>query len=164
MRRVVALTRIATVLALLLLAASALTQLDLSSYVQLRIEAYAVNVEGGQERLEEATSARPGQAVEYRVYAVNGSSQELQAGTVVVTVPVPPGTTFVANSARPASDDYLLEFSAPGADFMSPPVLVESGGSRRTANQSEYTAVRWTLLTPMAAGQEEVFSFRVTID
>lgn len=128
--------------------------------VSVRVEIYVVSVVGGEEQFTEATTARPGQIVEYRLFAVNNGSTTLPAGTVVITGPVPNGTQFVANSATPSSDSVLTEFSVDGTNFSEPPVL--TGG--RVAEPREYRAVRWTLLGAMEPGQEVTFVYRVTIN
>lgn len=133
--------------------------------VSVRLEIYLVSTVGGEERFTEATTARPGQTVEYRLFAKNESEETLPAGTVVVTGPILEGTTFVANSATPSSDRVLTEYSVDGEVFGEPPlVLPGEGGNRRVAEPTEYTAVRWTLLVPMEPGDEESFVYRVTLD
>lgn len=141
--------------------------------VSVRLEIYVVSevpVSGGgtEERYTEATTARPGQVVEYRLFATNEGDTTLPAGTVVLLGPVPDGTSFVPNSATPSSERVLTEFSAsrPPADdtFGEPPILVGEGDERSAAEPEAYTAVRWTLLEPMPPGQEEAFFYRVTVE
>jgi len=133
--------------------------------VEVRVEIYVVSEVQGTEQFTQATTARPGQVVEYRLFAVNRSETTLPAGTVKVTGPVPEGTTFVPNSETPASERVLTEYSADGgATFAQPPVLVQQGDQRSVAEPVEYTAVRWTLLVPLEPGQEEGFVYRVTVD
>ena len=145
--------------------------------VAIRIEIYIVNevpTEGGgtSEQYVEATSARPGQVVEYRLFAVNRGNTTLPGGTVILTGPVPDGTRFVPNSATPGSDRIVTEFTGPGATdpdtgqpiFSEPPVLATEDGETSAIDPTAYTAVRWTLLEPMAPGQEEAFFYRVVIE
>jgi uncharacterized repeat protein (TIGR01451 family) len=149
---------------LLALGGFAHAQDDLGDVVQLRLEMYLVTMEDGNERFTSSITARPGQVVEYRVLAVNRGDTELQAGTVVVTVPVPEGAVYIEGTATPIAEDMLIEFSANGTDYSTPPVLVTRGGTRGIAEPETYTGIRWTLLSPMAPGQEEVFTFRVTVE
>lgn len=144
-------------------AGTALAQ-DLSSAVQLRLEMFVVTQVEGQEQYTASITARAGETVEYRILAVNHAQEALQAGTVIITVPIPSDTTFLQNSAVPVSEDVLVEFRAEGSEFMTPPVFVVDNGNRRLAGADEYTGVRWTLLTPLAPGAEREFSFRVTVD
>lgn len=128
--------------------------------VSVRLEIYVVSMVGGQETFTEATSARPGQTVEYRLFATNNDSTTLPAGTVVVTGPVPDGTTFVANSATVDEERVLTEYSVNGATYGEEPIIIGT----RTAEAREYRAVRWTLLFDMEPGQEAMLVYRVTVN
>ena len=147
--------------------------------VSVRIEAYIVSqvtAEDGSvtERFSESTTARPGQVVEYRVFATNNDATTLPAESVSVLGPVPDGSTYVAGSATGTTgertqalsnpdnsttltqDQVRAEFSVDGETF--------SPASEITQGSESYRAVRWTLLTPLEPGQEERFSYRVTIN
>lgn len=71
--------------------------------VTVRIEAYIVSqvTEDGSvtERFTESTTARPGQVVEYRVFATNNGETTLPANTVSVLGPIPESATYVDSSA-----------------------------------------------------------------
>src|SRR5690606_5818963 len=95
-----AMRRLSVVAALLFLLGASLAQED--NAVEVRVEIYVVSEVQGTEQFTQATTARPGQVVEYRLFAVNRSETTLPAGTVKVTGPVPEGTTFVPNSETPA--------------------------------------------------------------
>lgn len=153
-------TKLLVSLCALMLVTTALTQTD--NPVAVRVNIFVVSVVGGEEQFTEATTARPGQVVEYRLFAVNTGDTTLPAGTVVITGPVPDGTQFVPNSATPSSDSILTEFSVDGTNFSEPPVLT-GGTPNRAAEPGEYRAVRWTLLTEMEPGEEVTFIYRVTI-
>lgn len=138
--------------------------------VQIRVETYVVSEvtkDDGtkEERFSDATSAFPGQVVEYRIFATNVSDATLQPGILKVTGPVPDGMTYVEDSATPSSDRVLTEFSADGGvTYSEPPVLVGTGDDRSVAPPDSYTGIRWTLLVPMDVGDEEPFYYRVTVD
>lgn len=153
-------TKLLVSLCALMLVTTALTQTD--NPVAVRVDIFVVSVVGGEEQFTEATTARPGQVVEYRLFAVNTGDTTLPAGTVVITGPVPDGTQFVPNSATPSSDSILTEYSVDGTNFSEPPVLI-GGTPNRAAEPGEYRAVRWTLLTEMEPGEEVTFIYRVTI-
>lgn len=137
---------------------------DLSSSVQLRLEMFVVTTVDGQEQYTASITARAGETVEYRILAVNHAEETLQAGTVIITVPIPGDTSFEQNSAVPVSDEVLVEFRALDSDYMTPPVFVVEEDERRIATADEYSGIRWTLLTPMEPGEEREFSFRVTVN
>lgn len=136
--------------------------------VEIRLEIFLVSEVQGSEQFRPATTARPGQVVEYRVTAINVSEETLPQGTVVITGPIAGQTTYVPNSATPSSERVLTEFSADGGEnFSEPPVLVggdRGDDDRRVAEPVDYDVVRWTLLAPMEPEQEETFFYRVKID
>lgn len=118
-----------------------------------------------EERFSAATSAIPGQVVEFRITATNSGETTLPAGRVQIFGPVEGEMSYVGNSATPSAEDRLLtEFSVDGTEFSEPPVLVENDDVRRVADPSEFTMIRWTLLTPMEPGQEVTLVYRVVID
>ena len=129
--------------------------------VSVRIEAYIVSqvtAEDGSvtERFSESTTARPGQVVEYRVFATNNDATTLPAESVSVLGPIPDGSTYVDGSATPTSEQVRTEFSLDGESFSQAPETTEGA--------SAYRAIKWTLLTPLEPDQEERFSYRVTIN
>jgi len=140
-----------------------------SNPIQLRTEIYIVsdvtNSDGSKgEKLTKADSARPGQIVEYRLFAKNVGSTTLPAGVVVISTPIPDGMQYVPNSATPSGDNLLTEFSADGGtSYSKPPVLAVNGGSKKVAEPTSYTNVRWTVLTNMEPGQEVPFFYRVKV-
>lgn len=117
-----------------------------------------------EERFTEATEARPGQVVEYRLIVENVSDETLPAGIVVVTGPVPEGTEFVPSSATPSSEALLTEFSADGGEnYYETNVFVGRVEDRTIAQPTEYDAVRWTVLEPMEPGDTFTLVYRVTV-
>jgi uncharacterized repeat protein (TIGR01451 family) len=119
-----------------------------------------------KEELKPATTARPGQIVEYRLTARNETDTTLPAGTVSITGPVPDGTTFVADSATATDERISTEYSADGENFADSqsPILSGTGDDRTVVDPAAYKAVRWTLLVPLEPGKEETFVYRVTVN
>lgn len=119
-----------------------------------------------KEDLKPATTARPGQIVEYRLVARNETDTTLPAGTVSITGPVPNGTTFVPDSATPTDERISTEYSADGTNFAdsASPILSGEGDNRAVVDPKAYKAVRWTLLVPLEPGKEETFVYRVTVN
>ena len=116
----------------------------------------------------QADTARPGQLVEYRVLVKNISDALVSSGSSVVTGPVPAGTTFLAGSA--SSEDAEVMFSADGGQsFSMPPVMImvtndEGEEEEVEASPEMYTAVRWRILKDMAADEEMILIYRVTVN
>jgi uncharacterized repeat protein (TIGR01451 family) len=119
-----------------------------------------------KENFKPSQTARPGQTVEYRLVAKNEDDTNLPAGTVVITGPVPDGTTFVPNSATPNSDDVLAEYSADGENFQDSdtPLMMQKDGKTEIVDPTAYKAVRWTLLKELQPGQEVQFVYRITVN
>jgi uncharacterized repeat protein (TIGR01451 family) len=117
-----------------------------------------------EERYTEASEARPGQMVEYRIFVTNVSETTLPAGLVQVRLPVPEGTEYVPNSATPSSDRLLTEFSADrGRTFSEPPVLIGNEERRSVADPTTYDEIRWTFFIELEPDQEETLVYRVIV-
>lgn len=157
--------RTLVLLALLLATSLAFAQNPISIRLEIYVVSEVTTQDGTrEERFSEATTARPGQIVEYRLFATNDGDTTLPAGTVVIVGPVPGGTSYVPNSTVPTSDRLITEFSADGETFSEPPVLSGDEDDRTLVEPADYEAVRWTLLVPMEPGQEEVFFYRVMVE
>lgn len=129
--------------------------------VSVRIEAYIVSqvtADDGSitERFSESTTARPGQVVEYRVFATNNDATTLPPESVSVLGPIPESSVYVDGSATPTSERVRTEFSLDNETFSETPETTEG--------PTAYRVVRWTLLVPMEPEQEEMFAYRVTIN
>lgn len=144
--------RILTSLLSILILASAFAVAQSSTPVAVRLEIYIVSMIDGEEQFKEATEARPGQVVEYRLFAVNGGDTTLPGGAVQILGPVPDGTTYVSESATPTSEVVLTEYTEDGSNFTDS----EQGLA--------YSAVRWTVLSDMEPNDEEAFVYRVTVN
>lgn len=144
-----------------------------SEPVVVTLEAYLVttvtNDDGEVEEVfTEATEARPGQTVEYRVVVTNGSDETLPAGTVVITGPVPSTTFYLANTAAEEPESFKTEFSADGGEsFSELPVMItvtnDEGEQEVTADPASFSAVRWTLLDALAPEATHTFVYRVEV-
>jgi uncharacterized repeat protein (TIGR01451 family) len=141
--------------------------------VQVTLEGYLVNVvtkEDGtqEEEFVEATEARPGQVVEYRVIVTNVSGETLPASNASVIGPVPATTTYIADSATATSAEALLEFSADNkVSFAEKPRIEKENAEGEKelveALPEEYTDTRWTILVPLGPQQTLTFTYRVTV-
>ena len=143
----------------LVLGQAALAQ---SPAVTSSLTAQKVEMLEGKAVLKPATKGKPGDVIEYSGTYRNVSTAgvtKLQA-----TVPVPPGTTFIADSAQPAQ----AQASTDGTRFAPMPLMrtvKQPDGKERkeTVPLAEYRALRWEIGT-LAAGSSTVVSLRVRID
>ena len=147
---------------------------ELAEPVVVVLDAFVVetvtNDDGEEEEtFVEATEARPGQVVEYRVTATNEGETTLPAGNVVVTGPVPEGTLYLADSAA-GEAEVSLTFSADGGEtFSAPPVMImvtnDDGEEEEVeAAPEQYTAVRWSVERALEPEESLNFSYRVTVE
>jgi uncharacterized repeat protein (TIGR01451 family) len=120
---------------------------------------------GKVSRFVPATSASPGDVLEY-VLVYSNQGDEL-ATNAVIEDPVPKGTRFIANSA--AGDGAEITFSNDNGKTFAPAVkltyevkLPSGAVERRVATPSEYTNIRWTIArVPAGASGKVMFRVRV---
>jgi uncharacterized repeat protein (TIGR01451 family) len=121
---------------------------------------------GNKTRLVPATSASPGEVLEYVLSYRNDGDEA--ATNAVIEDPIPKGTTFLANTAT--GENAEITFSSDGGKTFAVPVkltyeikLASGAVERRVATPAEYTNVRWTVkqIAPGARGQ---VSFRVRVN
>lgn len=133
-----------------------------SPAVTSTLTAQRVDMVEGKAVLKPAVQGKPGEVIEYSGTYRNASAaavNKLQA-----TVPVPPGTTLIADSAQPAQ----AQASTDGIRFAPMPLVRmvrQPDGKERQepVPLAEYRALRWEIGT-LAAGSSTVVSLRVSID
>lgn len=133
-----------------------------SPLVTSTLDARRVETVSGKVTLAPADSGKPGDLVEYSGTYRNGGRDGVEK--LVATIPVPPGTTFVAGSAQPAAAKASTDGSVFAALPLMRTVRLPDGTSRQEpVPLSEYRYVRWELGT-LAAGTDAVVTLRVRID
>ncbi|ADR37515.1 DUF11 domain-containing protein [Oceanithermus profundus] len=143
--------------------------LELASFRVLQV----TNAEGERlEVFERAASAAPGETLEWRLAATNRSDRALE--DVVLVIPVPPGTRYLAGSAEPLDLGGVAvrpEFSFDGgARYARPPlyrkvVVVTDGVEQEReveVKPEAYTHVRW-VLPALDAGQTVTVRLRTVV-
>lgn len=142
----------------------ALTQVALaqSSAVRSQLVAQRIDKVDGKEVLTAATEGKPGDIVQYSGTYRNTGTTAVQK--LVATVPVPLGTTLVADSAEPAAGQASID----GTRFAPMPltrIVKQADGSERKVAVpiSQYRALRWDVGT-LAGGASAVLKLRVRID
>lgn len=130
--------------------------------VDVRLQAFqVVTQDKGGEKLVPATSAQPGDTVEYQVtYQNNGKAP---AKAVVATLPVPDGAmAYLDGSAAPKA----VQASLDGKEFAALPLkreVVRNGKKvTETVPSSEYRFLRWQL-GDLAPGKSATVTSRMRI-
>lgn len=131
--------------------------------VSAKLTAQRVETVDGKTQLKPATDGKPGQVIEYNgTYQNNGSGP---VSKLLVTLPVPVGTTYVAGSAEPALG---AQASVDGVRFAPVPLMrriraVDGTERREPVPLADYRAIRWEISTLAPNASAEV-KMRVSID
>jgi uncharacterized repeat protein (TIGR01451 family) len=150
-------TLVAAVLLASPLAAWAQPKVAISIKAQKEV---TVTVKGKQVKKKIAAKGfLPGEEIIYTL-SYNNSGTEA-ATNVLITDPIPEGTSYIPGSASEVGD---LTFSIDkGKTFKKPTLLTyEVKGAKKVASPDEYTDIRWTLPTVPPGGKGSV-SFKVKV-
>lgn len=149
------------------LAALALLTAPLTAWAQPKVaisikaeKEVTVTVKGKQVKKKiAAKGVQPGDEVIYTLNYANSGTEA--ARDVIITDPIPAGTTYIPGSATEAGE---LTFSIDkGKSFKKPTLLIyEVNGEKKVASPDEYTDIRWTLPSVEAGGKGSVH-FKVKV-
>ena len=133
-----------------------------ASPVSSQLLAQRVEMVGGKPVFKPAGDGKPGDLLQYSAtYRNTGTAA---AGKLLATIPVPPGTTFIAASAEPAQALASTDGSAFAPMPLTRMVKQADGSVRKEpVPLADYRALRWEIGT-LAAGASTVVSLRVRID
>jgi uncharacterized repeat protein (TIGR01451 family) len=106
--------------------------------------------------------ALPGDEVVYTVTFSNVSTQP--ADNVRITNPIPSEMRYLANTAFGPGSNVLYSVDG-GLTYGAPKELAVTAddGSRRAADASDYTHIRWVLNAPLDAGAKGFARFRAVV-
>ena len=126
--------------------------------LEIRLTAQRVLVEpNGQERLQSADRAFPGDTVQYEAIYENRGVRPIR--NLQPTLPIPTGMSYLADTAQPAPAEASLD----GRHFEAVPlkrqVKLANGEVREEfVPPSEYRALRWLVGNLPTAGQTNVIA------
>lgn len=104
----------------------------------------------------------PGDELRYTITFSNEGDAPVDAGSIVITNPLPAEVTYLAGSAFGAGTQ--ITFSVDGATFDAPEKLkVTIDGVEVTAPADSYTAIRWQFTPELAAGAKSHVSFNARL-
>ena len=111
-----------------------------------------------------AKGVHPGDEILYTLSYVNSGTEA--AKDVVISDPIPPGTSYIPGSASNAED---LSFSIDkGKSYKKPTLLTyeikssDGKAQKRAATPDDYTDIRW-ILPSVAAGEKGSLKFEVKV-
>ncbi len=139
-----------------------LAALPAAAEVTLTAEAQRVVGAGSGASLETVTEVQPGDVIRYTITFQNDSPQDVAAGSVVITNPLPDGTVYLDGTA--AGSATQITFSVDGDTFSDPSALTvtDASGTRR-ATAADYRSIRWAYGPRLPAGASSNVSFDVRI-
>lgn len=137
--------------------------------VEGSIEAFIVSKDDkGNEIIERATEAAPGDVMEYRLIFTNNTDAPVQG--LKVTDPVPVHTSFLAESARAeVAANFLVSIDG-GATFEKTPVTrieTQADGTQKKVviPPEQYTHLRWDVKDVLDSdGEPHVYAYRVVVN
>lgn len=143
--------------------ANAAEDMRLVNTVQ-KVETF-VNVDGETDtRLVDTESVVPGDELHYTVTFTNIGDRVVDAGSIVITNPIPDNTNYLDSTAFGAGTEIVYSIDG-GESFGTPDELLVTtdGGGQRVAEAREYTHIRWTFTPVLEPGQEGTVTFRVRL-
>jgi uncharacterized repeat protein (TIGR01451 family) len=154
--------RIVAALALGLWVAPAFAEVTLTNTVQ-RVE--RVTAEDGTvtTRLVAAEKVVPGDEMHYTILFRNDEKVPVDAGTIVITNPIPENTVYLADTAF--GSGTVITFSVDGAKTFGAPdeLNVVRDGAVVPASSADYTTIRWTFGPSLAPAAQSYVSFNVRL-
>lgn len=151
------LSRLLALLGVAVAAVPAVAEVTLTTQTQ-RVAGEAAG--RGMEVLETVTDVRPGDVIRYTIVFENQSAQDVAAGSVVITNPLPDGTIYLDGSAT--GEQTQITFSVDGASFgESGTLMITDGNGTRRATAADYRSIRWAYEPRLPAGAASSVSFDV---
>ena len=155
-------SRLGWILGLCALAIGAHANVTLTTSVQ---KVVAVLDEQGQvvRRLETVESVVPDDVLHYTITFTNEGVETVDAGSIVITNPLPEETEYLQGSAFGAGTDITFSVDG-GSTFAEPEALeVEREGEVQTAQPADYTTIRWVFKPALDPGQTGDVTFDVRL-
>ncbi len=110
-----------------------------------------------------ADSVVPGDELRYTIQFTNDGDSAVDAGTIVITNPLPAELEYLPGTAFGAGTD--IQFSIDGETFAEPDALtVVVDGVETKAPASAYTAIRWTFGPALEPGASGHVSFSARLE
>jgi uncharacterized repeat protein (TIGR01451 family) len=121
-----------------------------------------VVVKDGKETLETADEAKPGDIIDYTAEYLNKGAKRITA--LEATIPVPAGTEYLSDSAKPAPSKASLD----GKKFEAIPLkrkVKQADGKEveQLVPYKEYRFMRWSA-GDLGVGKSQKYSLRVKVE
>ena len=149
------------ILAGVFVAAAATAQVKLENSVQ-KVETYLDDAGSEAHRLVAANNVVTGDELRYTISLTNEGVDIVDAGSIVITNPLPPDTLYVEGSATGAGTQIL--YSLDDENFAPADELQVSQGVVRVAGgAADYRSIRWVYQRELGPGESSSVSFNLLL-
>ena len=142
-------------------ASSVAAQVSLENTVQ-KVETFVNEAGEPQRRLVDADSVVPGDELRYTITFTNNGTEVVDAGSIVITNPIPAETVYLDGSA--SGSDTEIDYSVDGENFGSAEELtIGQGEAEAIASARDYKSIRWVYQPALEPGEAGDVSFNVRL-
>jgi uncharacterized repeat protein (TIGR01451 family) len=146
---------------LLVAASSAAAQVALENTVQ-KVETFVNEAGEPQRRLVDADSVVPGDELRYTITFANKGPEVVDAGSIVITNPIPPETTYLDGTAFGSGTE--IDYSVDGENFgLAEALTISQGDAEVIASAKDYQSIRWVFQPALEPGETGNVSFSVRL-
>jgi uncharacterized repeat protein (TIGR01451 family) len=125
-----------------------------------KVEAFVNDAGEAERRLVDAKTVVAGDELRYTITFTNNSVALVEAGSVVITNPIPVETAYLEGTAT--GSDTVIEYSLDGENFAAPEDLtIKQGEAEVVASATDYKSIRWVLQSALEPGAKGSVSFGV---
>ena len=159
------LKRASVILALLIVAGFSTPA---EAQVELKTAVSKVVIETGEDdkpvrRLIEALNVVPGDTLQYVISFSNKGADVVDAGSIVITNPLPPDTVYLDGTAQGSGTEISFSVDS-GTTFGQPGDLkVMKDDVQAAAQAADYTTIRWAFKQALEAGKTGDVTFSVRL-
>ncbi len=112
-------------------------------------------------RLVDASTVVSGDTLQYVISFSNSGTDLVDAGSIVITNPLPPDTVYIEGTAQGSGTDITFSVDS-GETFGQPGELkVTRDGVETAAQAADYTTIRWAFKEALEAGKTGEVTFSV---
>jgi uncharacterized repeat protein (TIGR01451 family) len=160
MTEMLKITQLVAMATLVVLASQVAAKTD--SDLSINMVQAKVVLKEGKETLEVADEAKPGDVIDYTAEYLNKGVKRITA--LEATIPVPAGTEYLPDSAKPAPSKASLDGKKYDAIPLKRKVKQADGKEvEQLVPYKEYRFMRWTA-SDLAAGKSHKYSLRVKVE
>lgn len=146
----------------LALAPWGMAQVDVANTVQ-KVETYVDDDGQVQRRLVGAHSVVPGDELRYTISFTNAGSGEVDAGSILITNPIPESTEYIDGTAFGTGTEILFSIDQGDTFAEATELTVTAGPDAVSASAQDYTTIQWQFQPELAPGETGHVSFNVRL-